>query len=195
MTTPNTLEIGPRALVLAIIEMLKAHLASEVTAMETLMDLPAGTIKVPSVAQGYTASRHVGVIPAPSVRVFVDRSNLKDQPRFPGAGAAWAMTTVRARFRVMAEADTDVEQQGEILTEAAGRVVTKYFTAWWDTMRAVRCERSTEMRGASLRERNQSEGMTSFGQQDKNTDDEVDISFEIEHRTKYEVSYSKDLAP
>lgn len=194
MTLPTVLDIGPQALLLAMQEMLQTHLPSTVTAIETAWGLDPGTIRVPD-AQGYALSRKYGNASAPSIRIFIDRNQLKDQPRFMGAGAAWAMSTVRVRVRAYASADTDTEQQINALSEAIARVISKYFSAWWDTMRAVRCERVEDLRGPSLRERGQTEGFSTWGRTDRNTDEEADIAWEIEHRQAWDVSYDKDLPP
>lgn len=193
MSYGSVIEIGPQALLLAIEEMLQVHLGSEVAAIETAWGLDAGTIRVPDTTQGYSVSRKVGNDSAPSVRLILDRNQLLDQPRYPGAGAAWAMSIVRVRIRAFADADTETERQVNVLCEAAARVISKYYTAWWDKMRAPKCERVVDPRGPSLRERGQSEGFSFYGSDDRNTDEEADLIWEITHRQSWGVSYSKDL--
>jgi hypothetical protein len=195
MSYGSTVEIGPDALVLAFEEMLKAHLASTVAAIETAWGLTAGTIRVPDTIQGYALSRKYGNDSAPSIRIYLDRNWLADQPRFPGAGAAWAWSIVRVRVRAYADMDIGSERQVSVLCEAVGRVISKYFTAWHDKMLAAKCERVTDWRGPSLRERGQSEGFSYYGRDDRNTDEEADLTWEIYHRQAWDVSYSKDLPP
>lgn len=191
MPGPTTIITGPMALVYALEDMLKAHLAARVAQIETDMGLGAGAIKVPSTTQGYSRSRKLPTQSGPSVRIFLDEGGLTDQPRFPGAGSAFATTFLRIRLRSFSEKDTDSDLQLNVISEAARWVIATYYPAWWANMRAFKCEVRVDFRGASIRERSQDEGVSSYGRPALNTDEELDLTVEVGHRQGYDMSYSR----
>lgn len=194
--TGNVLQIGPRAILLAIEEILKTHLQTAVTAWETAQGYAAGYIKVPSVTTGYALSRVVKQEEAPSCRIYVDNSGaLEDRAAFPGAASRMGVTNVRVKFRTFAEVAADSDEQCDCLAECAKGLIEKYYRAYFTEIRAANVNVRVDWRGASIREQFQTVGMTYRGRASQNTHEEIDLLCVVTHRQAYAVSYTKDLPP
>jgi hypothetical protein len=190
----NILQIGPRAILEAIKEILQTHLPARAAAWETARGYDAGFLKLPD-NHCYALSRKAaGVEESCSCRIYIDDSALiEDRTQFPGAGSTDAISRVRVKFRTKSEAGTDTDEQCDGLAECARFVINKYWRAYFTEIRAMNFNVSVDWRGSSIREQYQTTGATWRGRADDNTDEEIDLVCVVTHRMAYAVSYDKDL--
>lgn len=192
----NILQIGPRAILEAIKEILQTHLPARAAAWETARGYDAGYLKVPE-NKNYALSRKTtGIEESGSCRIYLDEGGIiEDRAQFPGAGSTMATSRVRVKFRIGAEADTDSDEQCDGIAECARFVINKYWRAYFTEIRANNFNVRVDWRGASIREQYQSVGADYRGRADDNTDEEIDLVCEVTHRLAYGVSWDKDLTP
>lgn len=192
----NILQIGPRAILEAIKEILQTHLPARAAAWETARGYDAGFLKLPD-NHCYALSRKAaGVEESCSCRIYIDSSAIiEGRAQFPGAGSVMATTNARVKFRTKSEAGTDTDEQCDGLAECARFVLNKYWRAYFAEIRANNFNISVDWRGSSIREQYQTTGATWRGRADDNTDEEIDLVCTVTHRLAYGVSWDKELPP